>query len=460
MALQDLPPEVSSLILGELFEHRNPHLDESRDNVQHICTARLVCREWNSLAAVHLFRSIILAYTDEEFKCWNGILDSPTRVINHARNVFIRTAPLDDHPEGIWNAWEEDVYNALLNATGRIAELENIDSLHLRFSRHCAGSEDEYPRDDVVETIALRQQMLDSVFKAMQQRYGNSGRSGRPIHSLTIENLQNLPLPEFTSSSLFKEVTEHVNHLHLMVAEEDNEAGPDWDMYKVERREFEPSLHRQWLQPLSDHLVSLTLYFRTCWGSIPGYFDGEGLIFPKLKTLNLGNFVIGHHRQFDWVLNQPSLTSLRLDKCSIVSHISISRENVDDWHVRTHDWDEYPEGSFGIYEGYMMYGFPGTWETIFDDIRTSLPNLTDFRFQNDDYSLVFPVRLELLSCELSKKRYIGFDISDWIEACVDSGEVEFGGFPDASFNRSEETALGDESALSALQQAIRMRWEH
>lgn len=43
-----------------------------------------------------------------------------------------------------------------------------------------------------------------------------------------------MPLPEFYSMDLFKDVTEDIEELHLMVAAEYNEVGPEWDMYRAE----------------------------------------------------------------------------------------------------------------------------------------------------------------------------------------------------------------------------------
>ncbi|RAQ42085.1 hypothetical protein AFGD_000803 [Aspergillus flavus] len=457
MGFGNLPREILSLVISLLIERASPCLDP-HDNLQHVCNARLVCRLWNTLARPFVFENVRLAYTDGEYQAWNDMLDSEA-VRQAVRCAYIRSAPDDDHPLGIWNAYTDCGYNGLLSAIGRISELDRMKSLHLRFSRHCAGVETDDPRDEVVEDIRRRQEILESVFKTIQRRSSNKC-SASTMRSLTIENLQNAPLPEFTSSELFRSVTKDLDALHLMVANEYDEAGPDWDTYRIERQVFEPYLHHQWLAPLSDHLVCLTLSFQMGWGTIPGYFDGRGLHFPRLKTLNLGNFVIGHHNQFDWVLTQSSLMSLRLDRCSIVSHITTHEDNIEKWHVRTNDWYEYPLGSFGIDGPYVIYGFSGTWEVIFDSIRTGLPQLTDFCYHYDD-DPVFPVPPGALSVSLSNKRYTTFD-DFWHDADEGSGGQDFGdsewGYPDKRYvNRSEETKMGDRRALNALLQEIRQR---
>ncbi|KAE8334064.1 hypothetical protein BDV39DRAFT_212062 [Aspergillus sergii] len=457
MGFENLPREILRIVISLLIERASPCLDP-HDNLQHICNARLVCRLWNTLARPYVFEKVRLAYTDGEYQAWNDMLDSEA-VRQAVRCAYIRSAPADDHPLGIWNAYTECGYDGLISAISRMAELDRIKALHLRFSRHCAGVETDDPRDEVVEDISRRQEILESVFKMIQRRSSNKC-SASAIRSLTIENLQNAPLPGFTSSELFRSATKDIDALHLMVADEYDEAGPDWDTYRIERQVFEPYLHHQWLAPLSDRLVCLTLSFQVGWGTIPGYFDGSGLRFPRLQTLNLGNFVIGHYNQLDWVLAQSSLRSLRLDRCSIVSHITTHRSNIEEWHVRTHDWYEYPLGSFDIDGSNVIYGFSGTWEIIFDSIRTGLRHLTDFCYHYDD-DPVFPVPPGVLSVSLSKRRYTTFD-DFWHDADEASGGLDFGdsewGYPDKRYvNRSKETEIGDGRALNALLQEISQR---
>ncbi|KAE8381321.1 hypothetical protein BDV26DRAFT_301779 [Aspergillus bertholletiae] len=456
MGLEILPREILTLIIGLLVNRPN-HIVDCHRNLQDICNARLVSRLWHTLATPLVFENVTLAY-NEQYQAWNDMVDR--EVVRQAiRYAYIRSAPVDDHPDGIWNAYSDCGYNGLIDAIGRLAELDRIKALHLRFSRHCGGAEGDYHRDEVVETISSRQKILESVFQAIQRRSSYT-HGARTVGSLTIENLQNAPLPEFTSSKLFKSVTKNIHALHLMVADEYDDAGPDWDTYRIERRVFEPYLHHQWLAPLSDHLVHLTLSFQVGWGTIPGYFDGSGLHFPRLEMLNLGNFVIGHHDQFDWVLTQSSLVSLCLDRCSIVSHITTHRSNLHEWAVRTHDWHEYPLGSFGIDDDCAIFGFSGTWEAIFDGICTKLSNLREFRFHYE-YEPVFPVCPEMLSVSLTKQRYTTFD-DFWHDADEDTGLLDFGdsgwGIPDERYvNRSNETEIGDGRALDDLLQEIRNR---
>ena len=133
-----------------------------------------------------------------------------------------------------------------------------------------------------------------------------------------------MPISEFTESELFRDVMKDVDRLHILVAEEHNEHDPDRDVYCIERQEYEPYLQNSLLPPLTNQLTNLTLAFGEGWGIMPGYFDGKNFTFQRLKTLTIGNFMIGYHNHLDWVLAQKTLTTLRLDKCYVASYIRIT----------------------------------------------------------------------------------------------------------------------------------------
>lgn len=138
----------------------------------------------------------------------------------------------------------------------------------------------------------------------------------------------------------------------------------------VYRRAFERWLQHSFLPPFASQLTSLHLAFRDHWGTAPGYFDGNGLLFPNLKSLTLGKFVIGHHNHFDWVLAQKSLEILRLDRCAIASYLAFSAGSHDfgyqaekgdiqdgDWVIPAHDWEQYPDWSFGFHRSDTTFRF-------------------------------------------------------------------------------------------------------
>ncbi|KAK7414915.1 hypothetical protein QQZ08_012476 [Neonectria magnoliae] len=470
MDLKYLPVEVLGLILSHLIVEK----PDGSEDISYISNARLVCRQWNTLAIGHLFRSLTLVHTtDGEFKPWNSLLQNEA-IRRAVQRVVIHSGPDDlfnNRDYVTWNGWAyEGIYPAFVAAIDRIAELPNVKALRLRFSEKCEGVDCDTDWSGGVEVISMRLHTLEAVFNAIHQRASHEQSSNSTIRSLAIVNLQNLPIPEFASSSLFKAVTKDIDQLHLLITDEYTEGGPDHDIYCVERKQFEPYLQYGLLPLLSGQLTSLSLCFQECWGVTPGYFDGKGLLFPNLKNLALGNFIIGHYDQFYWVLAHTSLESLRLNRCFIASHLSIEMPLVDE--TRKHDWQRCAAGSYGHEEDRdAVYTFSGTWETVFDDIRTRLSKLKVFCCSYGDVENHF-CRAETVDTRLSTSRYITFEWgllpSPWIETRQPnskSGEISFGDqgttsegdFYKGVVNRAAETAQGDNRALEALLEAVRER---
>ena len=281
----------------------------------------------------------------------------------------------------------DGIYPAFTDAIACIAELPGISALKIVFYRQCLGEEsaDDLPYS-LVESPAARVNVLKAVFGGIRRRAAEDPGAAR-IRSLTLENLQNMPISEFTGSELYRDVIRDVDTLHLLVAEEYNDEEPNHEINCIERQQYEPHLQSTLLPPLADQLTTLTLAFLEPWGVMPGYFNGRGLVFPRLKTLTLGEFVIGYHDHIDWVLAQTSLTTLCLDQCFVVSHLSVSDEKLHEWNVRTDDWELHPRGAYGTFNSESAYTFPGTWAAILDRIRTRLVNLTDFRLEHDESEL-------------------------------------------------------------------------
>ena len=491
MDISDLPPEVLSLILGQLFDYQHDDDPESRIHYGHLRNARLVCRQWEKLATAHLFRTLILDVGREDgvrswkHKAWSDMVNSKT-IQRVAQSVVIYSHPeggelMDDEADSEVEHSDDEDAGYFGAAVSSIAKLPNLKALQICFAEKCVGARETewWEEDEDTEPISHRLQTLKTVFGALRRRRAAFDKEDwtTAIRSLTLKNLQNLPIPEFTSSDLYKDVVKDINELHLMIAHEYNEPGPDHDLDRVERQTYEPYLEKELLPPLADQLRSLTLTFRECWGVVPAYFDGKGLVFPNLKTLTLGEFVIGHHDQFDWVLAQKSLETLRLDRCFIVSHLRVLNVQWDTWRARvpTHDWHEYPDGAFGIEKDHSQaWGFSATWKTVYDSIRNGLPKLREFCSVHHRYYNTFD-RRESMGASLSRRRYIAFESglcpSPWIEA-EDDGEMRFGNndpailpreatgnryAPFESLNRAKETELGDTRAFQDLLRAVRER---
>ncbi|KAK0619690.1 hypothetical protein B0T14DRAFT_432182 [Immersiella caudata] len=495
MEINSLPAEVLSYIIGFLPWKGPGNYTGIEVELDDLRKARLVCRQWNTIASAHLFRDIALLHTSDgkDFSKFKAQTASPM-VQNAARCAVIYSGPhhhcqdmanSDVRSYEDWDEWDTSEYKEFTDAIDCIVDLPKLNAVHIRFSNRCSGDhDDDYYWEMGIEKFSTRMKTIEAVFTAMQARKARGGNT--TINTMAIEGLQNMPFLDFVASDLFKSVAGDIAELRLLVAEEYNEHGPDHDLKCLERRTFEPWLQNTLLPVFANQLTSLHLAFNDNWGVAPGYFDGKGLQFPYLKTLTLSDFVIGHHDQFDWVLNQTTLETLRLDRCLIVSHLKFhvgsvrNPENqLRDWQVKTHDWTEHPLWAFGISERSRVFTFSRTWEALFDDIRSRLPSLVDFR---NDYKMYRSDNkfntAEYLGCGLSCLRYVTLDTgllpSPWIEANEFTGDMSFGnndptplplderkdaGWPQpkCKLNRAEETLTGDSRAFRELVLAVEGR---
>ncbi|CAG9951940.1 unnamed protein product [Clonostachys rosea f. rosea IK726] len=453
MSLPILPIELVSRIIGSL---QRPH------------QVRAVCRQWNSLAIKHAFHTATLVPTEAGCRKWNAIMDT-SQLKTAIRTVVIYSHDPDtvEHNGFDWCEDEEDDnYTPFKEAVSRLRELDLVSKVSIKFSEESYGAQDGYCE---VETKEAREKTLITVFEAIKTR-AEEKPDKTTIHALSLKNLQNFPLRDFTSSELFKAVTKDIDELHLDIKEEHNSHGPDHDIYLPELVEFMPYLQEHWLAPLSGQLTTLSLYFTEFWGTMPGTFHGHGLDFPRLQTLNLGQLAISHHDHLDWVLRQKALKTLRFERCVICPYIRTESDKIGEWGIPTDDWEELPRGSFGFdMDDDAIYYFPGTWESVFDKIRTNLPHLVDFQFRWASWTPVMFDDQRHMGTDLSSSRYLVFDIgllpSRWIEA-ENEGVLSFGDALDdddsetgepKELNRHKETLAGDQRAFEELLKATYQR---
>ncbi|KAI8712094.1 hypothetical protein NCS52_01474800 [Fusarium sp. LHS14.1] len=416
-----------------------------------------------STLAMPLCKSLTLAHTKpmgEDFASWHHSLNRQNAV-QQVHHVIIHSAP--DHLASrqdfeVWQRWEEKdgQYPAFETAINRITELPHLEALELRFSDRCEGITDKHPFSDDAEEAESRINTLKAVFGALERRAASPENSA--VRSLVIKNLQNLQIPNFTKSNAFRNVMKDVKELHLSIATEYNEHGPDRDVYKDERQTFEPFLQKELLAPIADNLTALTLKFDQEWGTAPGQFDGHNLLFPKLESLTLENFMIGHHDHMDWVYAQKTLKSLHLKDVRIASHLLVEEENIEKWGLRTDDWKSWPRGAFGHEaDNARVFTFSGNWETVFDSIRTNLPNLVDFRLYDRTWGVI-DNNSDTFNKGVSRQRYIAFSEwilpSPWIEAERNGKLLEFSErcpedeSDDESDDEEEEQIVDEDSTLN------------
>ncbi|KAK4198546.1 hypothetical protein QBC40DRAFT_331203 [Triangularia verruculosa] len=449
-----------------------------------LLNARLVCRQWDALATKHLFRRIALMHNsnDPTFAKWNQIVSSPI-VQSAAGEVEIYSIrPPGIHAscggyglerdDDIWERWGDGEWPEFLSAINGIAGLPNLGAVKIVFSQGCEGSDEKGDRWEIVENFWTRMHTIENVFIAILQRKAlasakDSSRSGiTPITSLTIENLQNRRFEDFDddflSTDIFRSVVEDITELRLQVTHEYTEYGPDYDIYMRERHEFEPWLQKELLPCFASRLTSLHISFLENWGVAPGYFDGKGLHFPNLKSLTLGEYVVGHHDQFEWVLAHTTLETLCLDRCVIVSYLHYNDDDIRRWgNIPTHDWKK-------VSGDERLYSFSGTWEQVFDRIRVGLHNLVQFRMRNvvDQHSKLRTP--DELGCRLTAERYVTFSSgicpSPWLETKPD-GTMEWPELPRENggdylkypgVNRAKETQEGDMKAFKERVSAVKI----
>ncbi|KAJ4226215.1 hypothetical protein NW759_004801 [Fusarium solani] len=410
MNLNNLPTEL----IARILDHLAPlYRDQSRRD---LCQARLVCHLWNDLVTKALFKNLTLYHTLEtagqDFQSWKNLVSLET-VRGAAQSVAIETCPAKDLVHGreptTWHDWEEKgEWPAFTLAIDKIAELRHIRSISVRFSKWCLGDHIHFGSTRDRELQSTREHTLRNVLNALQQRRARGGTSDvTEIRELALENLQNIALPLNIYEGLFKDMT----RLHIMFCVEHTRNAFAYDTHHTERREYEPHLQKSLLPSLANQLVELTLASQDRWGVMPGKFDGEGLDFPFLRTLTLGEYVIGHHRQFDWVLAQKTLTCLRLNRCFIASHMRLYEGDIEGWRIDTEDWERVSSEPYYGWDEHQVYLFSGRWETVFDNIRESLPRLAEFCLTWDKPTDFFRQLDVSKPSWLSPDRYITFDIS-------------------------------------------------
>ncbi|CAH0050871.1 unnamed protein product [Clonostachys solani] len=435
MELKDMPIEMIDTIIRHLFEHDDQWDAPGGENCIYIADARLVCRQWNSLASRHLFHALHLRHEPKWLERWNELMDMDV-VKQCTKRVHIDSSPVPFKTRNeFWVIYQKQgVYPAYTDALTRIIDLKNLTAVSFHYTKTCRTHEDLYYEEDV-ETESTRILNLFHFFHVLKRRMVESPNAS-PIRSLTIENLQNLILPDLTSTDAFQSVMRELTSLHLVVGEERNSLDSEMmlDLHRPERLGFEPHLRNHWIAPIAGQLTSLTLMFQVCWGVMPAIFDTSDLYFPHLRVLHLGAYGIAYPNQFDWVLRNKGIQTLRLDRCFIGSYFRFNNKLRQQWGIDNTGWVQLPKGSFGFGDDDddEVFTFNGTWEDVFNSIREELPALTDFRFdymyipENEDYE-TFLRRPDLMKNDKPHAaRYSAFD-TGWCDGWIaNQGPMEFG----------------------------------
>lgn len=179
--IERLPAEVIGLVLANLVDQLGDvRASGSRTVIDGLCSARLVCRQWNALAFPLVFQTVSLVHdyvdidtdisdespedgffeeeSDEEdpkyvdqFPVWEAMMDCET-IRDVVRRVVIHTAPEyvnngEEHEGQVWETWdqwtEHGKWHSFENSIKRIKELPHLTEVTIKFSNQCRGEEAE-----------------------------------------------------------------------------------------------------------------------------------------------------------------------------------------------------------------------------------------------------------------------------------------------------------------------------
>ncbi|ROW11804.1 hypothetical protein VPNG_05032 [Cytospora leucostoma] len=419
---------------------------------------RLANKELDKNAVRELFSDVFLSPDEEQINTWASIGQHDT-IRRFPRHAVIHTQPdIETLGEGDYREIIEPA-EEFEDAVAALARFPNVDSLEIGFTAECIGVRDDLSWwEDGVEEVDARKDMLRLIFQAVKDRAAD--KDNRTIRKLTIVNLQNCPIPDFTRSDLFRDVMGQLEELHLQITQEYNRAGPDHDYTRVELQTFPGHLISDWLEPVSGNLKALSIGSAgENWGPFPGHFRPSGLSFPKLKTLALVYHTLAHDDDLNWITGIKSLETLLLTNCMIASRIRIDTENVDEWKVCTDDWQALTEEQ--CRSPWPHFAYHGKWSDVFRRISSELPNLVHFRFHGGSQYRPWDEDNEggRLGVRVLPQRYVVFDNgilpTHWTEAEEDGGIHHWTKEPFPNFHkqRLEE----DQKSLDELLRECRRR---
>jgi hypothetical protein len=448
LGISSLPPELVENVMKQVSTKKD------------LANLRLVCKELCPYATKELFKDVFVSPLEEHISTWNSTSQNDY-IRQIPRHAIIHTHPEIEDEDLYDDGDDEGISEDFEAALDALSSFPNLDSIEIAFTCRCVGQDEEPWGPEVPETISQRKVLLKCIFRAIKDRA--SEEKNRTVRKLTIINLQNCPVPEFTSSDLFRDIMGQLEELHISMIQEYNDGAPDHDYTKIELQTFPAHLVKDWLKPIAGNLTALSIYHRNDnWGPFPGYFDARGIDFPKLNTLALGYYTLAHDNDLDWILAIKSLKKLILHNVMIASWLRIGDEEMSVWKVDTRDWTELPKRGARDWANGFAYG--GKWSQFLDRMAADLPNLVDFRF---DQASLYPYSdggppyglhyRDTCGVRIFPRRYICFDDgilpTHWKEA-DDKGDMYSWldeGFPNAHQEYFDE----DQKSLDRLLDKLR-----
>lgn len=158
-------------------------------------------------------------------------------------------------------------------------------------------------------------------------------------------------------------------------------------------------------------LQKLSLYSSFYWGFWPK-LSLDGVHFPNLQSLALGNFSFFKDEQLDWILSHSTLEELYLDDCPILLEARIL-DNENDLSESPIPKSELEFRKNEDRSDSWHYNYPSRWSNYFASIEAGLPHLRHFAFGHNaawDYPGGVPFEKEKdLETALRDDRYMAFD---------------------------------------------------
>jgi hypothetical protein len=214
-----LPPELIENIARQVAHKRD------------LAGMRMACKTLDKPAANELFKFAYLSPSEKDIDTWNSI-SAHDAIRRMTRQVIIHTqSDIEDHGAFSGDRERDEIGKEYKSALAALAKYPNLDSVEIGFTPECKGRDIEYWEEEPAEDITQRVYMLKLIFKAIQDRAAIE--ENKKIRKLTIINLQNCPIQDFTSSELFRNVMGQLEELHISLVQEYNEHGPDHDYTKI-----------------------------------------------------------------------------------------------------------------------------------------------------------------------------------------------------------------------------------
>ncbi|KAM5347837.1 hypothetical protein ACJ41O_007661 [Fusarium nematophilum] len=274
----------------------------------------------------------------------------------HVREVDVDTWVGDghDYDHSEWYPFPDD----LMNALPLLRCFRGCSALNIMFNERCGHDDDDL---EIEESTDFRYRVMDTIFQSLagtwtvaRQREIDKMLSLDDIERdyavsmlpqgveidgpirlrvLTVGNLADYDDRRLTQSEAFRAVMDSGSlvDLRLYITFQTDMWAPERDMAFVEKHDMLESLHETWLTPaVARNLRVLSLFCAGYWGWCPKmdfrFVNPAEGGFPNLRVLALGNYIISHDWQVDWIASQGKdtpnggLQELYLDDCPILFH--------------------------------------------------------------------------------------------------------------------------------------------